>query len=194
MEQIFSQMEGKLEVSLTDSTMMWIVHCAMNKAQEKMKSKKGVLERLNAISKFYELAVMQLEGCLSFLGAEAERNNFLDPNHEEVLADLREIRDRLQGRLEESEMAISKKDRELTERLENELKLRQALELKEGEIVSLGADIELEKTRRRNEDSDDGYCHTKSFIHKQMLNIDERLEPHGDTVGNALYMLRDFWY
>lgn len=163
-------MDGRFEVTLTDSTMMWIVHCAMNKAQEKMKSKKGVIERLNEISRFYELAVMQLEGCLAFVQKETDRSNnsspFYDSKHiEQVLSELREIKDRLEGRLRESEIAISNKDREFTERLENEMMLRKALEMKEGEIVSLGVNIdELERTRRKNE---------------ELLNMNEILEPHG---------------
>ena len=95
MDGIFECIDGRFEVSLADSTMMWIVHYAMNKAQEKMKEKTGVIERLNEISKFYELAVMQLEGCLSIVHAETE-SSFLESNHEEVLNDLRNIKDRLQ--------------------------------------------------------------------------------------------------
>ncbi|KAJ1388806.1 putative WPP domain-associated protein [Sesbania bispinosa] len=83
MDEIFGYMDGRFEVSLADSTMMWIVHYAMNKAQERMKTKTGVLERLNEISKFYELAVMQLEGCLSIVHAETE-SSFLESNHEEA--------------------------------------------------------------------------------------------------------------
>ncbi|KAL2335047.1 hypothetical protein Fmac_016260 [Flemingia macrophylla] len=137
MDGIFGYVNGNFEVSLADSTMMWIVHYAMNKAQEKMKAKTGVIERLNEISKFYELAVMQLEGCLSIVHAETE-SSFLESNHEEVLNDLRDIKDRLQWRLKESQLAIVEKDKELTQRLETELQLRHALELKERQLVSLG--------------------------------------------------------
>ncbi|PQM42117.1 WPP domain-associated protein [Prunus yedoensis var. nudiflora] len=95
-----------------DSTMMWIVHQAMNNAHEKMQNKEGVLQRLNEISRFYELAVMQLEGCLKFVRQETD-SCILESSHEQVLTDLTEIRNRLQGRLKESEMAIMAKDREL---------------------------------------------------------------------------------
>lgn len=84
MDEIFGYMDGRIEMSLADSTMMRIVHCAMNRAQEKMKAKTGVIERLNEISKFYELAVMQLEGCLSIVHVETE-SSFLERNHEEIL-------------------------------------------------------------------------------------------------------------
>ncbi|XP_054817808.1 WPP domain-associated protein [Prosopis cineraria] len=195
MEEIFSHMDGKFEVTLTDSTMMWIVHCAMNKAQEKMKTKKGVIERLNEISKFYELAVLQLEGCLSFVKAETERNSILDSNHQQVLSDLREIKDRLQRRLEESEMAISQKDRELTERLENEFKLRQQLqqqplmELQEEEMASLGLNIDIENTKSKIHDSDShggaSFEKMKTCADQQMLNINETIEPNVNMLGEV---------
>ena len=94
---------------------------------------------MNEISKFYELAVMQLEGCLSIVHAETE-SSFLESSHEEVLNDLRDIKDRLQWRLKESELAIVEKDKELAQRLENELQLRHSLELKERQLVSLGVE------------------------------------------------------
>lgn len=85
-------MDGRCRsVSITDSTMMWIVHQAMDKAHEKVKSKEGIVERLNEMSKFYELAVMQLEGCLKFVQEETD-SCILESNHEEVLSDLKVIR------------------------------------------------------------------------------------------------------
>ncbi|CAL0333395.1 unnamed protein product [Lupinus luteus] len=189
MDEIFGYMDGGLEVSLADSTMMWIVHYAMNKAQERMKTKTGVIERLNEISKFYELAVMQLEGCLSFVHAETE-SRVLESKHEDVLTDLREIKGRLQWRLKECELAIFEKDRELSERLENELNLRHALELKEGELVSLGEshhNVENDQTQENEHGDGDGdFGELKTSVDQQMLNIRQRLEPQHDMVGEVL--------
>lgn len=189
MDEFFGGMDGRFRVSITDSTMMCIVHHAMDKAHEKVKSKEGVVERLNEISKFYELAVMQLEGCLKFVQEETG-SCILESNHEEVLEDLTEIRDRLQGRLKESELAISEKDRELTERIENELKLRQALEVKETELVSLRAKLELERTKSEgieefvlgnrvsgDEDRDGEFCELKHSVDQQVWNIKQKLGP-----------------
>ncbi|XP_061368067.1 WPP domain-associated protein [Gastrolobium bilobum] len=192
MDETFGYMDGRFEVSLADSTMMWIVHYAMNRAQEKMKTKTGVIERLNEISKFYELAVMQLEGCLSIVHAETE-SSYLESNHEEVLNDLREIKDRLQGRLKESELAILEKDRELTQRLENELKLRHALKLKEREFVSLNVGHGIETSShnaendqtRRNEHGDGDFCELRTSVDQQMLNIKQRLEPQHDVLNEV---------
>ncbi|KAK7824815.1 wpp domain-associated protein, partial [Quercus suber] len=190
MDEFFGGMDGRFRVSLTDSTMMCIVHQAMDKAHEKVKSKEGVVERLNEISKFYELAVMQLEGCLKFVQDETD-NCVLDSDQEEVLADLTEIRDRLQGRLKESELAISEKDRELTERMENELKLNQALELKERELVSLRAKLELERTKSEgieefvlgDEDRDGEFCELKHSVDEQVRNIKQKLGPDYKLIG-----------
>lgn len=103
---------------------------------------------------------------------------------------MREIKDRLQGRLEESELAILEKDKELTQRSENELWLRHTLELKERELVSLGVTIETsssdkgernEKLTRKNEHGDGGdLCELRSSMDQQMSNIKQRLEPHHD--------------
>jgi myosin heavy subunit len=162
MDDIFGYMDGRFEVSLADSTMMTIVHKAMNKAQEKMNTKTGVLERLNEISKFYELAVMQLEGCLTIVHAETE-SSFLESNHEKLLDDLKEIKDRLQGRLEESESIISEKDRELSQRLKKN-----------------------QTTCHNKVKSDGDLCDLRSSMDQQMLNIKQRLEPQQDIVENVV--------
>ena len=47
MNGLFGLLEGKLRISLTDATMMWIVHYAMDRAHSKVKSKDGVIHRLN---------------------------------------------------------------------------------------------------------------------------------------------------
>ncbi|OMO81301.1 Thioredoxin-like protein [Corchorus olitorius] len=171
----------------------------MDKAYRKVKSKNGVLERLNEISKFYELAVMQLEGCLKFVQEEAD-NYVLESGHEILLEDLTEIRDRLQGRLKEVELAISEKDRELAERLANEFKHRKALEK---ELDSLHADLKCGK--RKNEgigelflgtqastesgDREGEFCELKNSVDQQVLNIQQQLEPnyqHRDEERNQV--------
>ncbi|KAB1219080.1 WPP domain-associated protein [Morella rubra] len=187
MDEFFGGMDDRLRVSVTDSTMMSIVYHAMDKAHEKVKSKAGIVERLNEMSKFYELAVMQLEGCLKFVQQETG-SCILESSCEEVLADLKEIRDRLQGRLEESELAISDKDRELTERVENEMKLRQALEMKERELVFLRANLEIERKKsegieefvlgnRVDQDRDGEFSELKNSVDQQVWNIKQKLGP-----------------
>ncbi|WVZ15012.1 hypothetical protein V8G54_012578 [Vigna mungo] len=209
MDGIFRCMDGRYDVSLADSTMMWIVHYAMNKAQEKMKGKTGVLERLNEISKFYELAVMQLEGCLSIVHAETE-SSFLESNHEEVLDDLRDIKHRLQWRLKETELAIVEKDKELIQRLENELQLRHALEMKERQLVALGVSHEVE-TRSFNaendqttinehkdgDDGDEGFCEFRTGEDEQKHEMFSKVQNNGvggkkvEEMGSDIEILKE---
>ncbi|XP_022764305.1 uncharacterized protein LOC111309538 [Durio zibethinus] len=196
MEHIFNLIEvdtsnSRIKVSITESTMMQILHNAMDKAYRKVKSKNGALERLNEISKFYELAVLQLEGCLKFVQEETD-NYFLDSSHEFLLEDLTEIRDRLQGRLREVELAISDKDKELLERLGNELKLKKALEISEKELDSLHADLKLEQRKSEgieefflgnqasieNGDREGEFCELKNSVDQQVWNIQQQLEPN----------------
>ncbi|KAJ9175538.1 hypothetical protein P3X46_014084 [Hevea brasiliensis] len=194
MEEV-NRVAGRFKISLTDSTMMWIVYRAMDKAYERAQSKEGVIERLTEISKFYELAVMQLEGCLRFV--QEETDSSFESSDEDVLGDLTEIRDRLIGRLKELDLAIAEKDRELTERSENELKLGQALEIKKRQMDSIRAKLKLEPTKVEGvEDSipsnrvgvdeltlgnranaDEEFSGLKHSVDRQVWNIKHKLEP-----------------
>ncbi|KAK9275613.1 hypothetical protein L1049_022880 [Liquidambar formosana] len=139
-------LNGRFRMSIADSIVMGILHSAMDRAHEKVQSKEGVLEQLNEILRFSELGIIQLEGCLKIV--QAERDNYiLENGYEKLLSDLTETRDRLCRRLKGTELAIADKDRELMERLENEWKLKQALELRERELISLCTDLELERTK-----------------------------------------------
>lgn len=188
MDEFCGKLDCRLGVSLIDSFMMWILHSAMDKSHDNLKAKEGVIERLTERSKFCELAIIQLEGCLKFV-QEEEDTYILENSYDKLLPDLRELRDRLQGRLRETELAISEKDGELVERLENELKLRQALELREKELVLLRSKLEQERTKREGvnevnkgiqgtvEEAIDGsFCELKNSVQQQMWNIKQKLE------------------
>lgn len=186
MDNLLGGLDERLRISITDSPMMWIVQTAMDKAHRKLKSKTGVISRLHEISKFYELAIMQLEGCVKLMQAETgvgeEDTSALENGHERVLADLKEIRDRLQGRLKESELAILAKDRELMDRFENELKLREALEVKENELGSLHADLAIKRSKS------DGMAElilSKHDLDQQVRNIKQQLDL-GLNINNRL--------
>lgn len=198
MDGFFAGMDCRLRVSITDSIMMSILHSAMDKAHEKVKSKEGDIGRLNEITKFYELAIMQLEGCLNFV--EEEMDNYIPEScHEKMLLDVKEIRDRLRGRLKETEFALSEKDRELTERLENEWKLRQALELKEAELISLCTDLEVEKTKSEglqefilsnrisgDENREGELCELKNNVDQRVWNIKQKLEDERMNITSGM--------
>lgn len=139
MDGFIGELGNRLKVSIPDSTMMSIVNHAMDKAHAKVKSD-GVLCRLNEISRFYELAVIQLEGCMRLVQEEGK-----DRSHKDLLYDLGQVRDHLLCRLEEAEMAICQKDGEMMEIWETVLKLRQTLELREGELEGLKGGVMVEK-------------------------------------------------
>ncbi|KAG2279687.1 hypothetical protein Bca52824_050907 [Brassica carinata] len=163
---------------MADSTMMLLVQQAMDKAHEKIKTKHGLLLRLNAISLFYELAVLQLESCLNFVQQETDN---LESNHEEVVRDLRKIKDRLHHRLLETELAILEKDRELLERSENEASLRNVLESKETELVHLQ---DLERKRSScNEIIGEEFSELKSSVDHQVMNLRQNIETEYDGLG-----------
>ncbi|XP_024012634.1 FK506-binding protein 5 [Eutrema salsugineum] len=181
MKDIMKEVEGKVKFSMADSTIMLLVQQAMDKAHEKINTKHGLLLRLNAISIFYELAVLQLESCLSFVKQETDK---LESNHEEVVRDLREIKDRLHHRLLETELAILEKDRELLERSENEESLRNVLESKETELVHLQ---DLERNRSHDKIGgfikEDEFSELKSSVDQQVMNLRQKLETEYNELG-----------
>ncbi|KAG7555308.1 hypothetical protein ISN44_As11g014570 [Arabidopsis suecica] len=178
MKDIMKEVEGKVKFSMADSTMMLLVQQAMDKAHEKIKTKHGLLLRLNAISIFYELAVIQLESCLSFVRQETDK---LESNHEEVVRDLREIKDRLHHRLLETELAILEKDRQLLEMSENQESLRNVLESKETELVHL-QDLERKRFHSKIGDfiKEDEFSELKSSVDQQVMNLRQKLETEYD--------------
>ncbi|KAK1260717.1 hypothetical protein QJS04_geneDACA002438 [Acorus gramineus] len=150
MDDLFSGLDCRLRVSSTvaDSIMMGIVNSAMEAAYKKTCSKEGDLERLNEKSRFCELAIMQLEWCLKFL--QEEMDSYIiesGEEHDALVSDLIETRDRIQRRLEETELAITAKDRELIVRKERELQLREDLALKDEELSFLRSALQIDQKR-----------------------------------------------
>ncbi|KAL9659684.1 hypothetical protein QQ045_024493 [Rhodiola kirilowii] len=182
MADSFSGMDCRLRKSMKDSIMMNSLFLAMNKAHEKLKSRQGVIGRLIEISKFYELAVMQLDGCLKIVEEETDSLS-LEVNHEETLSDLYIIRDRLQRRLDDTELTIMNTDSCLTERFEIELKLREALEMKEKELVSLRGDLDqLERTKS------EGHQAKQKTVRNQVAGVDDGKEGDISQLKNSVDM------
>lgn len=179
MDGIFGVIDDSIKLSIVDSTMMSIVHKAMDKAHERVKSKEGVIERLHEISKFYELSVMQLDGCIKFVQLETDSQNPEEEiRHREILSGLAEIRNRLHRRLHDSELAISQKDREFTDRFESESNLRQALEITERELVCSQEDLARSRSgESSNVDDENGeFCELKDSVDRQVWKIREKLD------------------
>ncbi|XP_019230222.1 PREDICTED: uncharacterized protein LOC109211173 isoform X2 [Nicotiana attenuata] len=141
MDNLFGEIDCR---SKSDGIVMGILRSAMDKAHEKVQSEAGSIEFLHERSKFYELAVILVESGLSIVQQETD---ILESNREKVISDLTEMRHWLLGRIKVMKLLITEKDRELTERTENELKLRQVLETKERELVFIRDKFELQRTK-----------------------------------------------
>ncbi|ONK57384.1 uncharacterized protein A4U43_C10F19530 [Asparagus officinalis] len=95
-----------------------------------------------------------------------------------LLSDLLVTRDRIHNRLEETELMIAEKDRELSERMEIESNLRLALEVKDEDITSLNAalGLEREKRKRRRKKSTEKISQVKSCVDEQLKKLKAKLE------------------
>ncbi|CAN6710512.1 unnamed protein product [Malus baccata var. baccata] len=132
-----------------------------------MQSKEGVLQRLNGICRFYELAVMQLEGCLKFVRQETDS-----------------------WRLKESELAIKANDLELALLRESSMSVMLERRTRSEPVEEYILDNRLS----RDDDEDDGdgddrdnefLCELKNSVDQQVLNIRQKLEPdYEDKEGN----------
>ncbi|CAL5404466.1 unnamed protein product [Camellia sinensis] len=188
MDEVFGEIMGCGFGS--DSIMLRLLRCSMDKAHENVQSTDGAIELLNARSKFYELAMVLVEGCSKLIEEKAE---VPESNREKMLLDLTESGDMVRGRLMELKLGMIEKDRELMERLENECRLRQALELKEMELVSLRAKLELERTKTEetedflsgDEGKEGDFCYLKNSVDRQVSNIKQKLEDERISLSSA---------
>ncbi|KAG5533217.1 hypothetical protein RHGRI_027430 [Rhododendron griersonianum] len=160
----------------SDSIMLRLLRSAMDKAHEKVESTDGSIELLSAKSKFYELAMILVEGCSKLI---EEKADVPETNREKMLSDLMESRNMVRGRIEELQIGMVEKDKELLERFENEWKLRQTLDLKERELVSLRAKVEFERTKSEGFDEGEGGGDIRELKHsvdQQVWSIKQKLE------------------
>ncbi|XP_042491920.1 uncharacterized protein LOC122071600 [Macadamia integrifolia] len=206
MDEFFDGLGCRLRSSgmVADSMMMGFVNSAMEEAFDKVCSKEGSIECLNGKWRFYELAIMQLEWCLKFIQEETDSYIVEDKlERERLVSELTETRDRIQKRLEETEVAISEKDRELNERSENELKLRQALEMKDRELKSLHSNRKPERTKSEgahefirsswvdwDEGVDGEFSELRNTVDKQFWNIKQTLKDEQITLTRGMRKIK----
>ncbi|RLN39062.1 serine/threonine-protein kinase GRIK1-like [Panicum miliaceum] len=86
--------------------MVGLVNAAMEEAYKKSLLKDSDLDRLFHKLRFAELTIMQLQWCLRFIRGEME----VDDGQEQLLDDLLEMRDQIQARLDEAELAVAEGD------------------------------------------------------------------------------------
>ncbi|KAL0382646.1 UNVERIFIED_CONTAM: hypothetical protein Scaly_0551900 [Sesamum calycinum] len=103
MEDLFGQIECRTK---SDSIVMRILRSAMDEAHEKLQSDDGPIEFLHERSTFYELAAILVEGGLSIVEEETE---IPESSSDKILADLKDIRHWLQGRIQDMKRLIVEK-------------------------------------------------------------------------------------
>ncbi|KAL3520672.1 hypothetical protein ACH5RR_018821 [Cinchona calisaya] len=185
MDDIFGEINCR---SKSDAIVMRLLRSAMDEAHEKVQSKNGPIEFLHERSKFYELAAILVDGGLNIVEEEAD---IQETSREKMLSDLTEIKDWLQRRIEEMKILIIEKDKELMERVENELKISHALELNDRELAFLREKLEgTERAKsedipdciQRNQETDQDEVQggdigeLKNSVDQQVSNIKQKLE------------------
>lgn len=136
----------------------------MDRAQEKLQFKeRRPIEFLHEQTMFYQLAAILVEGSMKIL-EEEDGTEILEKSCSKIVSDLIDIRDRLEGRIRDMKRLITERDREFRERLDNEVRLREALDLTERESVKLYDKIG--PVIMKMMDSDD----------EQVLDIKQKLE------------------
>ncbi|KAF6167877.1 hypothetical protein GIB67_027655 [Kingdonia uniflora] len=192
MDEFLDGLVTKLRLSgmVADSIMMGIVNSAMEQAFQKACSKEGDIERLNEKSRFCELAVMQLELCLKFVQEETDSYVVVESGieREKLVLELKETRDRIQRRLEETEFMVVEKDRELCERVESEIRLKHLLELRERELGCLCEELERRKSYwvgGGDDDRDGDFLELKNSLDEQFFSIKQTLEDERINLTNG---------
>lgn len=184
MDALFEDLVDRLRTSgrLADSTLLEIVHSAMLDAHKKTVSEeKRGLVRLHHNARFHELSIMELECCLKVVRKEAE-NNFSDQRHEfeQALASISEQQTLMQKKLEELEIIIAEKDRDLTRIKENELKL--AFEVISNEVEKAAKEnvtnnsIKQSTVPNVDRESNGMFDELKSSIEQKVSKIEVKLK------------------
>ncbi|EPS67724.1 hypothetical protein M569_07051 [Genlisea aurea] len=165
-----------------DSVVMKILRDALERVHEKLQSRDGPIEFLHERTTFYELAALLVEGGLNIVHEETEMH---DDGCEEILSDLLEIRHWLRGRVHDMKQLMAEKDRDVMEMVENERQLREALQLKDTELLCLHAKLEPEQTTKNDEirvnpklarEQEEDISMLKSSVDQQVSSIKQKLE------------------
>jgi hypothetical protein len=202
MDALLEGLVDRLRTSgrFADSMLLEIVHSAMLDAHKKtMSEEKWGLVRLHHNARFHELSIMELECCLKVVQKEAE-NNFSDQRYEfeQTLASLSEQQALMQKKFEELEIIIAEKDRELTRRHQNELKIKLPFEVVGNHEVEKAVKKYVENnsscqsSRMHNvERYDHGlFDKLKSSIEQELLKIETKLQNERDTFTGNLQILK----
>lgn len=198
MDALFEGLVDRLRTSgrLADSTLLEIVHSAMLDAHKKTVSEeKRGLVRLHHNARFHELSMMELECCLKVVHEEVE-NDFSDQRYEfeRAVSSLSEQQAVMQKKLEELEIVIAEKDRELIKRNQNELKLPFEMIGNEMErtMKKYVKNNSTNRSRMLNVERDDHslFDRMKSSIEKELSKIEMKLENRRDAFTGNLQKIK----
>ncbi|KAI3816154.1 hypothetical protein L1987_15844 [Smallanthus sonchifolius] len=98
--------------------LMTLLRSAMDDAQKKIGSITGPIECLIETSKFYELAIIQIDAGLKLV-KEQPKDQIPETNRKKMITNLIKLKDMLHNRLNNTKCSIIEKDKLLMERLEN---------------------------------------------------------------------------
>ncbi|GAA0185382.1 hypothetical protein LIER_32670 [Lithospermum erythrorhizon] len=178
MDNILNQIEHRFSYN---SIVIGVLRSAMDKTHEKLQSKyDGPIEFLHERSKFYELSAILVESVLNIMQEEID---IIKNNGETIRLDLMEIEHWLQGRVKQTKSSLVEKDKELKDKIENELRLKEALDLKEKELIYLREKLEAEQSKRENEAED--------FDESIIFSIDQHEHNRDDIIQDEEFSVFD---
>ncbi|KAM0062605.1 putative WPP domain-associated protein [Helianthus debilis subsp. tardiflorus] len=140
--QFYSTFQTQMECkNQTDSFLMTLLRTTMDETHKKIRSITGVIECLNETSKFYELAIIQIDAGLKLVVDQPE-DQTPKTIQKKMLTDLTRLKHLLHERLNDTKRMIIKKDKALMERLETEIRLKQHVMIKQ-----MNSDVDMLKER-----------------------------------------------
>ncbi|KAJ0489379.1 putative WPP domain-associated protein [Helianthus annuus] len=140
--QFYSTFQTQMECkNQTDSILMTLLRTAMDETHKKIRSITGAIECLNETSKFYELAIIQIDAGLKLVVDQPE-DQTPKTIQKKMLTDLTRLKHLLHERLNDTKRMIIKKDKALMERLETEIRLKQHVMIKQ-----MNSDVDMLKER-----------------------------------------------
>ncbi|KAI3695919.1 hypothetical protein L1987_78924 [Smallanthus sonchifolius] len=129
---------------------MTLLRSTMDDAQKKIRSITGPFECLIETSKFYELAIIQIDGGLKLI-KEQPKDQIPETNRKKMITNLIKLKDMLQDRLNNTKCSIIEKDKQLMEGLEDAM------------LMSLGDGIKSEQNKETVLSTVKGYIDDQRF-------------------------------
>nr|GEV12461.1 hypothetical protein [Tanacetum cinerariifolium] len=95
-----------------DLSFMTLLRSSVGNVHKKVRSTNGPIQCLYETSKFYELAIIQIDACLKFF-EKGSQDQFLDTKGKNMLTNLGDLKGLFHERLNKTKYLITEKDKEL---------------------------------------------------------------------------------